>query len=79
MYPFASTKHFLDLVIDEHKFKTIAMKNLIAEKYEISKRTHTSFLELDEITPFERRAILSLIVRDLEEQKRIIDSAKVKT
>lgn len=77
LYPFVSTTHFLDLVVSDQTFKTAAMQNLINEKYQIAKRTHTSFLELDEITPFERKAILKLIIDDLEEQKRILDQAKV--
>lgn len=79
LYPFVSTTHFLDLLVDDPQFKTSTMQNIISEKYEISKRIHTSFLELDELTPFERRAILKLIVKDLEEQKRIIDTARVRT
>lgn len=54
------------------------MNNLIQEKYQISKRIHTSFTELDDITSVERKALLKLIVKDLEEQKRILDAAKNK-
>ena len=78
-YPFASTKHFLDLVVDDPKFKSLAMQNIISEKYQISKRLHTSFVELDEITPFERKALLKLIIDDLEEQRRIIEQSRVQT
>lgn len=77
MYPFESTAHFLDLVVNDQTFKTNTMQNIINEKYQITKRTNTSFIELDEITPFERKAILKLIIDDLEEQKRILDQAKV--
>ena len=79
LYPFASTKHFLDLVVDDPQYKSITMQNIISEKYQISKRTNTSFLELDEITPFERKALLKLIVDDLEEQRRLIEQARVQT
>lgn len=54
------------------------MNNIIQEKYQISKRIHTSFTELDNITAIERRALLKLILKDLEEQKRIMDAAKNK-
>ena len=77
-YPFATTKHFLDLVVDDPEFKSITMNNLIQEKYQISKRIHTSFTELDDITSVERKALLKLIIKDLEEQKRILDAAKNK-
>ena len=55
------------------------MQNIISEKYQISKRLHTSYLELDEITPFERKALLKLIIDDLEEQKRILEQARVQS
>lgn len=77
-FPFTSTKHFLDLVVDDPEFKSVMMNNIIQEKYQISKRIHTSFTELDNITSIERRAILKLILKDLEEQKRIVDAAKSK-
>lgn len=54
------------------------MNNLIQEKYQISKRLHTSFTELDNITAVERKALLKLIIKDLEEQKRIIEAARQK-
>ena len=54
------------------------MNNIIHEKYQISKRIHTSFTELDNITATERKALLKLIVKDLEEQKRLLDAAKAK-
>lgn len=76
--PFASTQHFLDLYINSDEFKTTTMQNIIEEKYHISKRLHTSFTELDDITPMERKALLRLIVKDLEEQKRIMEAARAK-
>ena len=63
-YPFASTKHFLDLIVDDPTFKSVTMNNIIQEKYQISKRIHTSFTELDNITYIERKALLKLIVED---------------
>ena len=77
-FPFTSTKHFLDLVIDDPEFKTVMMNNIIQEKYQISKRIHTSFTELDNITVVERRALIKLILKDLEEQRRVIEAAKNK-
>ena len=76
--PFTSTKHFLDLVVDDPEFKSVMMNNIIQEKYQISKRIHTSFTELDNITSVERKALLKLILKDLEEQKRIMDAARNK-
>lgn len=76
MYPFVSTKHFLDLIVDDPEFKSLVMQNIIQEKYQISKRIHTSFIELDEITPTERKSLLKLLVDDLKEEERIIQAAR---
>ena len=78
-FPFASSKHFLDLVVDDPDFKSHVLDNIIQEKYQISKRIHTSFTELDNITSIERKAILKLILKDLEEQKRIMDATRQRT
>jgi len=76
LYPFVSTKHFLDLIVDDPEFKSLVMQNIIQEKYQISKRIHTSFIELDEITPTERKSLLKLLVDDLKEEERIIQAAR---
>lgn len=76
MYPFESTKHFLDLIVDDPEFKSVVMQNIIQENYQISKRIHTSVLELDEITPTERKILLKLLVDDLKEEERIIKAAR---
>ena len=54
------------------------MNNIIQERYQISKRIHTSYTELDNITQVERKALLKLILKDLEEQKRVLDAARAK-
>lgn len=65
-------------MIYDPEFKTLTLNKLIQEKYQISKRIHTSFTELDNITSVERKALLKLIVKDLEEQKRIIEASRQK-
>jgi len=42
----------------------------------ISKSIHTSFLDLDEITPIERKMILKFIIEDLKEQNAAVERAK---
>lgn len=64
--------------MNDPEFKSVTMNNIIQEKYQISKRINTSFTELDDITSVERKALLKLILKDLEEQKRIMDAAKNK-
>ena len=42
----------------------------------ISKKMHTSYLDLDEITPLERKMILKFITEDLKEQSAAMEKAK---
>ncbi len=53
------------------------MENIAKEKYVITKKTHTSFLDLDEITPLERKMILKFITEDLKEQQSAMEKAKL--
>lgn len=39
------------------------------DRYIISKYTHTSILDVDEITPMERKMIIKYIIEDLQQQK----------
>ena len=71
-----STNHFLDLILPSSKYKTIILENLTKEKYIISNKIHTSFIDLDEITPIERKMILKFIMEDLKEQNAAMEKAK---
>ena len=73
-----STTHFLDLILPSDKYKTDVLENLTREKYIISKKTHTSYLDIDEITPIERKMILKFIIEDLQEQSNAMEKAKAK-
>lgn len=42
------------------------MKQIIQERYEISKRIHTSYTELADVTPFERSCLLQCIKHDMQ-------------
>ena len=74
--PFVSTNHFLDLILPSDRFKGSLLKNLTKEKYVISKKLHTSYLDLDEITPIERKMILKFITEDLQEQSEAMERAR---
>ena len=71
-----STNHFLDLILPSDEYRTSILETITKEKYIISKRIHTSFLDLDEITPLERKMVLKFIVEDLKEQNAAIAKAK---
>lgn len=71
-----STNHFLDLILPSDKFKSALLETITKEKYLISKKIHTSFLDLDEITPLERKMILKFIIEDLKEQNAAMERVK---
>lgn len=71
-----STSHFLDLILPSGDFKSSILENITKEKYIIAKKTHTSFLDIDEITPLERKMILKFIIEDLKEQNAAIERAR---
>ena len=52
------------------------LENITKEKYQISKKIHTSFLDLAEITYVERRMLLKFITEDLKEQASAMEAVK---
>lgn len=68
--PFVSTRHFLDLMIFDNDTKTKLMQELVKEKYYITKYAHTSYLDLDEVTYFERNMILKFITEEKEQEQQ---------
>jgi hypothetical protein len=71
-----STSHFLDLILPSGNYKSAILETITKEKYLISKKIHTSFLDLDEITPLERKMILKFIIEDLKEQNAAMERVK---
>ena len=51
------------------------LHNIIEEGFYISKYTHTSYTDLDKITPFERRVLIKMISDDIEAQNKAHESA----
>lgn len=48
-------------------------KDLVRERYIISKYTHTSYSDTANITPIERQYLLDMISEDLQREKDIRD------
>lgn len=48
------------------------MQDLVKERYYITKFTHTSYLDLDEITHLERNAMLKFITEEKEQEQQKI-------
>lgn len=74
-YPFKSQENFLDLVINDTYTREQILSNLTKEKYYIAKFLHTSYLDLDEITPIERRMLLKFLNQDMEAENAKIEQA----
>lgn len=53
-------------------------KQIVKERYEISKRINTSYNELGEITPKERQLLLQFIKEDIEHDNKVMEQAKQK-
>lgn len=53
-------------------------KNLVKERYLISKHTNTSYKDTDTMTPVERQYILEFIEEELRKQNEIYEKAKAK-
>ena len=75
LLPFASQKNFLDLVINDSHTKERILSDLVKERYYIAKFLHTSYLDLDEITPIERRMLLKFLNQDMEAENAKIEKA----
>lgn len=63
--------HFLDLQFckKDRDYVTTLMNNLIYEKYLITTKINTSFTELDNITPLERKALIKHISDTIQKEK----------
>ena len=77
MYPFGSTKHFLDLQFtkEEHDVAARMLNNIIEEGFYITKYTHTAYTDVSDITPFERRILIKLISDDIEAKNKAHEEA----
>ena len=78
--PFASQQSFLDppLTSDGKPYAQSRYKDLVRERYLISKSTNTSYLDAGKITPLEKRYILSFIKEEIDKTKEAIESSKRK-
>lgn len=64
---------FLDPVLtsDELLYAPERFKQIVRERYEISKRINTSYNDLGKITPRERNLLLEFIKSDIEHENKI--------
>lgn len=72
----ANMNKYLDMVVLDRSLKSNLMENLNRERYIITKQTHTSYTDIDEITYLERASIMKYIKEDLEHTKQAQEKAK---
>lgn len=53
-------------------------KEIVKERYIISKHTNTSYKDTDTITPTERSYLLEFIAEELQKQQEMYEKAKAK-
>jgi hypothetical protein len=53
-------------------------KEIVKERYLISKQVNTSYEELGDITPLERKYLLGFIKEDLERKQELVQEAEAR-
>ena len=74
--PFASHQNFLDpeLTSDGRPYAPMRFKEIVRERFLISKFCSTSYTDLGEITPLERKYLLEFVEEDLHKKQELMDS-----
>ena len=77
-HPFASQLSFLDpqLTKKGEPYGPKRYKEIVKERYVITKNTNTSYGDTGDITPLERQYLLSFIEEDLKRTKENLEKAK---
>lgn len=57
---------------DGRLYAPLRFEQIVEERYQISKHINTSYKDLGDITPTERRYLLEFIKRDLEHEQELI-------
>ena len=76
--PFASHQSFLDpqLTSDGKPYGPVRYKQIVQERYIISKQAHISYSDTGKMTPSERKMILQFLVEDSRREKEALEKAK---
>lgn len=75
---FAQTVSFLDPVLtsDGQPYAPHRFKEITKERYLISKYSHTSYKDLDNVSPMERAYLLEFIYEELKKEQDAYEEAK---
>lgn len=60
------------LTSDGKLYAPLRFQQIVEERYQISKHIHTSYTDLGDVTPAERKYLLEFIRRDLEHENKLI-------
>ena len=74
-HPFASHLNFLDpqSTKDGKPYGPYRYKNIVKERYYISKNTNISYTDTGNMTPLEREYIMEFVTDDLKKTKEMLD------
>lgn len=61
---------------DGKPYGPIRYKEIVKERYLISKNMNTSYNELGQITPTERKYLMEFIIEEIKESKRLMEEKK---
>lgn len=56
---------------DGRPYAPVRFEQIVEERYQISKHIHTSYKDLDNVTPLERKYLLQFIERDLVRENEL--------
>lgn len=75
---FVSTPNFLDPILtkDGRPYGPVRYKEIVKECYVISKSINTSYLDLMQVTPLERKYMLEFLVEESNRTKEMLEQAK---
>jgi len=75
-----SLLNFLDPKFNEDgtPYGVARFKNIVQERYFISKKCNTSYLDVGYMTPLERKYVLGFILEEIEKEKEELEKEKAK-
>lgn len=75
---FPSPGSFLDpqLTSDGKPYGPFRYKQIVRERYYISKNINTSYNDIGQMTPIEREYLLEFITEDIKKNNKIIEESK---
>lgn len=61
---------------DGTPYGPVRFKNIVQERYFISKKCNTSYLDVGQMTPLERGYVMEFILDEIEKEKQALDESK---